>query len=350
MYLNKLVIKNFKSYIDENFDFKKITLLTGLNSSGKSSIFQSIRMFWQYNLTGNPIIKDYGLIHTLKNENTSDKFIQISLEIEENKLYDLYFDINDIKNISCKKLNNSSIDCKDFILSYISASRLGPTKFQELRNNLEQEYSVGVNGEYTLDILYKYRDEPIPSSFNEDAEKNTLFKYVEKYLQIISPNTKLDLFPTDKNDSSFFTINGYTSFNVGFGLSYTLSILVQLLYSITLLEKGKKSILLIENPEAHLHPKGQTELAKLISKVAKFGVQIIIETHSDYILDGLRLAVKEGLISKEETRIYYLELEKGEVGDYNTKKISPEIQDNGHLNEWPENFFDTSINNKMQLI
>jgi len=342
MYITKLNLENFKSYINQEFEFKNITLLTGLNSAGKSSIFQSIRMFWSYVESNEPILNSYGQADTLKSNYVKDKFFQISLDVENQKYFDLKFDLEDNNCIALNKENNYDLN-----ISYISANRLGPTEFQHTRNSMLQDLNVGINGEYTLDILSKYAYADMPDSFRDEVlEQNTLLNHVEKWLQEVSPNIKLQTELNKKMNLASFTINGHTPLNVGFGISYTLSIITQLLYSVILLEKqGIKTVLLMENPEAHLHPKGQTKIAELIAKIADYGVQIIVETHSDYILDGLRLSVKNEIISHEDTKLYYLELDK----EGNTEVKSPQIDKEGFLDEWPENFFDTSIMNKMNL-
>jgi len=349
MYITKLNLQNFKSYVNEDIEFKNITLLTGLNGAGKSSIFQSLRMFWRYIKEDEPILNTYGQIETLKNERRArEKFVQISIDILDSKYFDLNFDLTDVENIRCEALNKNTIDIDNLNLAYISANRFGPTEYQPIRNSFRDDYNVGINGEYTLDILSKHEEETLPESFKEDPlGENRLLWHVQRWLQEISPNTRIRTEKNEKMNVASFTINGFIPLNVGFGISYTLSIIVQLLYSVILLDKkGINSVVLIENPEAHLHPKGQTKIAEFIAKVSAFGVQVIVETHSDYILDGLRLAVKEGKISHDDTKLYYLELDD----EGNTQVRSPQIDSEGFLDEWPENFFDTSLNNSMRLM
>jgi len=344
MYITKLNLQNFKSYINQDFEFKKITLLTGLNGAGKSSVFQSLRMFWHELQYGHSIINQYGELKTLKNKNTKDDNFYLTLDIAGKEDYQIFYDGRDDINGSVGDRSTSKANNINFV--YISANRLGPTEFQHIRNeNIVIDSNVGINGEYTLDILSKYWEINLPESFKVEVSKqNTLINHVEKWLQVISPNTKLEIELNKKMNVASFTSNGFTPLNVGFGISYTLSIIVQLLVSVIQLDRDKtKTVILMENPEAHLHPKGQTKIAELIAKIANLGIQIIVETHSDYILDGLRLAVKEGKISHEDTKLYYLELDKED----NTEVKSPQIDKDGYLDEWPENFFDTSINNKM---
>ena len=344
MYITKLNLQNFKSYVNQDFEFKRITLLTGLNGAGKSSIFQSLRMFRQLLENGHPVINQYGELNTLNNKNIRNKIFTLTLYIENKEAYKINHDSKD--NLTTTEGTIDSI--KNINFAYISANRLGPTEFQHIRNeNTIINNNVGVNGEYTLDILSKYGEETLPEDFKFAVDKeNILTHHVEKWLQEISPNIKLATELNKKMNVASFTVNGFTPLNVGFGVSYTLSIIVQLLYSVVLFKLyGTKTVLLIENPEAHLHPKGQTKLAEFIANITNYGVQIIIETHSDYILDGLRLAVRNEKISQEDTTLYYLELDS----DGNTKVETPKIDKDGFLDYWPENFFDTSINNKMNL-
>lgn len=54
----------------------------------------------------------------------------------------------------------------------------------------------------------------------------------------------------------------------------------------------RNTLVILENPEAHLHPRGQTEMGKLIASVAHSGCQVIVETHSDHLFDGIRIYAK----------------------------------------------------------
>lgn len=90
----------------------------------------------------------------------------------------------------------------------------------------------------------------------------------------------------------------FTAKNVGFGLSYALPIIV------AILSAQKDALLLIENPEAHLHPYGQAKLTELMCLAAQAGIQIIIETHSDHIINGALVACKQEKINKENIGIY----------------------------------------------
>jgi predicted ATPase len=125
--------------------------------------------------------------------------------------------------------------------------------------------------------------------------------------------------------------NFYRPTNVGFGLTYSLPILVACLAA----KRG--ALLLLENPEAHLHPRGQSALGELLAKCANDGVQIIVETHSDHLLNGVRLAVKRGHINKDRVALHFFTREI-DTGDAYIQ--SPAVLENGRLTNWPKDFFD----------
>lgn len=137
----------------------------------------------------------------------------------------------------------------------------------------------------------------------------------------------------------------YSALQVGFGFTYCLPVIV------ALLRAKVGDLLIFENPEAHLHPAAQVELGKLIALAAGKGVQIIIESHSDHILNSLRLARKEGVISQEDLNVIFVQRDFGTDDDIEVTYINEiQITDEGKLNERPKNFFDSWDDVLTQLI
>lgn len=126
--------------------------------------------------------------------------------------------------------------------------------------------------------------------------------------------------------------------NVGFGLSYVLPVLAALL-------SPAGSLCLIENPEAHLHPRGQTRLSELAVRAAVAGVQVIAETHSDHFMDGVRIAVRDELIQPADTAFHYFERAGSK-----TIVSSPNVDSDGRLSSWPTGFFDQHEDNLAKLL
>lgn len=118
--------------------------------------------------------------------------------------------------------------------------------------------------------------------------------------------------------------------HVGFGLTQVLPIVV------AALSARAGDILLIENPEVHLHPAGQALMGQFLADVAKAGVQVIVETHSDHVLNGIRRAVRAARLTPEQVAIHFFKLRSTEA----PQVISPQLGNSGNIDTWPEGFFD----------
>ncbi len=117
--------------------------------------------------------------------------------------------------------------------------------------------------------------------------------------------------------------------DVGFGVSQVLPVLVLCYYA----DEG--STLIIEQPELHLHPAAQSELADvLIDVVKKRRMQIIVESHSEHLLRRLQRRIAEEEFKAGDAALYFCEIDNG------TSKITPlEINDEGFIENWPKDFF-----------
>jgi predicted ATPase len=123
----------------------------------------------------------------------------------------------------------------------------------------------------------------------------------------------------------------YRPTNVGFGITYALPIVV------SVLSARPGSLVLIENPEAHLHPRGQVKMGELLSQASAAGIQIILETHSDHVLNGIRLAVHGQKVDPANVALYH---SKWRPAGKSPSLTLLNIDRNGRLSDWPEGFFD----------
>ena len=135
----------------------------------------------------------------------------------------------------------------------------------------------------------------------------------------------------------FETAEGYTNefspVNVGFGLTFVLPVVTAVLTA----KPG--DLLIIENPGSHLHPAGQAMIGKLCALAAESGVQIIIESHSDHILNSIRVAAKKKILSPEHAAIYFFERDIN-AKEHKVDIIQPITDENGRLDKRPYGFFD----------
>lgn len=127
--------------------------------------------------------------------------------------------------------------------------------------------------------------------------------------------------------------------HIGFGLSYVLPIIA------AMLSTHNAGTLIVENPEAHLHPFSQSRIGSLLGLAAKDGVQTFVETHSDHLVNGVRLAVKNNLIAAGDIRFFF---EKSPDAD-SSVVTTLTVDEDGSLSDWPAGFFDQIENDLARL-
>jgi predicted ATPase len=226
---------------------------------------------------------------------------------------------------------------------YLQAERMGPRRFFETSDFLVRERNqLGPDGRFTAHFLSIFGREDIAiTSFNHpDAKSLTLLDQVEAWIGEVSPGTRIQLTPNIDlgliNLQYAFPMGqlyskNYRSTNVGFGITYTLPILVAVLSSVP------GTLILIENPEAHLHPKGQARMGELLALAASSGIQVILETHSDHVLNGIRVAVHDGKLDPDAVQLHYFQRR---FEDGCSSVVSPRIDRDGRIDQWPDGFFD----------
>ncbi len=356
---NQIKLSNFKSFSNLQIPLSNLTLLSGLNNSGKSSLIQAIRMVENWTKTGDPTLPQHGSIQEMKNINASKKAPMEILVENSGAPIGLKIDFNEknrpVMDPFDKSLSQFPLVC------YLSAERWGPRVYLPTYEYMEELSNVGEYGEYVIDFLARHELDTIDSRLKHpQAEGDTLEWNVRGWLAEVAPGVDFKHMVERKRDSSFATMNGFRPPNAGFGLSYTLSVIVLLLGMtadwINEEEKQEKEnrgvLILLENPEAHLHPQGQTAIGSLIASAASTGVQIIVETHSEHVMDGIRLAVKDGKLSSEETIFHYFKNQrviKDKISQYETIVETPKLHKSGKLDFWPEGFFDQTLINRAKL-
>ncbi len=205
---------------------------------------------------------------------------------------------------------------------------LGPLREYPRRNYTWQgKHSAGVgqHGEDMVTALFSGRIQLRPTE-----------KQIPKWLQRLDLIDSYRLNPISGSETAYeFLVRKYKDgpevrlTDVGFGVSQVLPVLVLCYY----VPEG--SILILEQPEAHLHPKVQSELADMLIEVVKERqLQIILESHSEHLLIRLMRRIAEEEISADDTAFYFCEIKEGvsEIERLN-------VDDYGNITNWPQNFF-----------
>ncbi|SBV92866.1 putative AAA domain protein [uncultured Dysgonomonas sp.] len=132
--------------------------------------------------------------------------------------------------------------------------------------------------------------------------------------------------------------------DVGFGISQVLPIIVQGFLS------KNESITIIEQPEIHLHPKMQAELADLFIDVItsdENNKALLIETHSESILKRLRRRIAEGKISNEDVAIYFIHSRQKKSSSAKVERLA--ISNTGAF-DWPKEFYSTDLEDTTEYL
>ena len=76
-----------------------------------------------------------------------------------------------------------------------------------------------------------------------------------------------------------------------------------------------------------------------MARAASCGIQVIVESHSDHILNGIRVAVRQKIIAPDQVYLYYLS-RPADTDRFTSEVISPRLDKDGYIDTWPEGFFD----------
>ncbi|WP_417484804.1 AAA family ATPase [Maricaulis salignorans] len=348
-------IRNFKKFRDAECHFTPLTLMLGGNGSGKSSVAQSLLLLYQSANDGSLNRSMLNLSGELCNLGTGRDVLHEGAGSAEKLFFSYEFENNETASIECEykseadslpissEILPSSIDLlKTKRLRFLSADRFGPRLTMPWVRALASRGEIGMRGEGALAVFAGIKNHRIASTDprNASGKDQTLGDTLQTYLDGISPGARLEVSSYGNMDSVSGTFqytsadgvltNAFRPTNVGFGLSYCIPIIVLCLTA----QRG--DIVIIENPEAHLHTSAQIKIADLLERTARSGVQVIVETHSREIFHTLRRRVHEKHVEPRLISANYFYVNDAANNAESTAFHVPEI-DSG-MGEWPEDF------------
>lgn len=361
-------IQRFKALLDAEFKLSNLNIFSGLNGMGKSSVLQTLlllrqsyksNMLLQEGLLLNGDYVSLGNGQDILNENTKEETIEFLLKFKNNKSllfnfkYESQRDVQPIQNNNLSEFNFKGFNLFNNNFQYLSAERINPqTSYKMSHYNINTLNSIGNNGEYTAHYIEanNFKDISLTEIKHTNAVSEKLNENLNCWMSEISPEIKINVFNPKNSDSVLLSYSfkqgkiysaEYKPQNVGFGITFVLPVLTAIL-------KAKKGdLLIIENPESHLHPAGQSLVGKMCAIAAQNGVQLFIETHSDHFLNGVRVAVKEKLIDCKNTALFFFERDEKNIS---SNVINPKIDENGRIDKWPKGFFDEFDNQLEKLL
>lgn len=343
-------LQNFKCFQDEKLALRPLSLIVGGNGAGKSSFLQGLLLAHQaastptnYVRLNGPLGLDLGRAADVlcqSGDVRSDLLLELTYKNGVTDVWELDARSEDdlVLHIAKRPTSTERID-----LTYLNAERVGPREVLDTDSVPSDAMTVGSRGEFTAQVLVaRERTDVIDGLLHPKLSENRkLGKQVEFWLQDIAPGIQIRAISLQETNIRALRLkHGGVSTdwlrppNIGFGISYVLPIIVAGL----LARPG--SLFLVENPEAHLHPAGQSQMGRFLGTLAAAGIQVIVETHSDHVLNGVRLAAVDIQHPLHHAQIVVQFFHGDRSVNHHAQAI--DVNARGGLSSWPVGFFDQS--------
>lgn len=380
--LSVVELHSFKCFEQLRLPIAPLTLLTGFNASGKSSVLQALALLhqtmneheWSTRLMLNGSTVRLGTVGevsgrrgyktAIETENHRLSWVftgersEMSLAVEEVEIdgnswkspgelrYLLPIERPGRPRVSGLDEDTTALESLTrslMRLTYITADRMAPTELHSLEDQYQFK-TVGSKGENTVSLLYRGREESVLERLILPDFRPLRFQQVEGQMRKLFPGFEMALeLATQRSNTVTLgmrtsnAVDFHSPVHTGFGLTQVLPIVV------AALSASEGDILLVENPEVHLHPAGQALMGQFLAKVALAGVQVIAETHSDHILNGVRVAVAaEKLLGADDVAIHFFGAATAGVTEIS-------LNGSGGLSVWPPGFFDQAVEDLARL-
>ncbi len=357
MKIEQLTLENFKCFKSEKtFDFSRLTILTGANSSGKSSIVNAILMVLQSegfpkSLSTNGDFVNLGDFEDIANSHDESKIISLGLKINSNDRID---DISSkwvvdktnflpsVKEQNTKIINDTPKSrvkgrpLSIFNFGVKSVNFIGAFRQQPQRTNLEKnkaEFKIEKDGEGYLDQIVEW-----------EKRGNGKIKQLTKVMKQLE---LIEEVKTKRLSGGMFEIlvkpvsseKATSLSNVGYGVSQFLPVII------ADLQLPDDSTLFVAEPEIHLHPSVQSKFGEyIVNQINTTDKNYVIETHSEYFLNRIRLAIVKGELKKEDVKVYFLENNGDDTDVYDI-----DFRKNGGIRNAPPSFFETHSMDVMEI-
>ena len=361
--LTQIDLAHFKCFELLHLPLRPLTLLSGPNASGKSSVLQSLALLhqtmregeWSTRLMLNGEAVRLGTVLDIVDKVHGRHRCGIGLIDEETAYRWTFTGERWEMSMAVERVvaGDEALDEPDRLryllppdailplaervrdLTYLTAERIGPREIYGIEDP-QIAPVVGPAGEYAVSVLHSGRDEyvraelalpdvPATRLLQVEARMRTFFPGCGLAVQQVPQANAVTLGLRTSDDVDF-----HRPVQVGFGITQILPIVI------ASLSARRDDLLLIENPEIHLHPAGQALMGQFLSEVARAGVQVILETHSDHVLNGVRRAVKAGQLPAEQVSIHFFRPRSVD----GVQVVSPILDNTGNIDAWPDGFFD----------
>lgn len=363
--MQNLKILNFKCFQNIDIPLNTLTVMAGANGNGKSTAIQALlflrktieencKTFEEYYITERAEIEsnvslNSGYMLSLGNSGfvlnrqlSGDEIIIGLSDVTKELIVNYQTDITESQLfLKAQKITPTvaailPILKKEFY--YLNAERIGPRVSQAIQffdfpnagyqGEFVAQLIAGTN--YTLSIETERRH-PKNQSPRLEQQVNAWLDELMPGVNIVAKQSIETLTAQIQVENQYTKGDPTLATNIGFGISYVLPIIA------TGLIAAKGSYMIVENPEAHLHPSAQSKIGRFLSMVAQSGVNVIVETHSDHVINGIQIAAAKKEIDNNSVIINFF----SQTEDNPQPMIENiTINEKGELSKWPKGFFD----------
>jgi predicted ATPase len=382
MTIEALRITNFKCFQDLRLSLAQLSLFTGYNAAGKSTALQGLLLLaqacrWDPYSNAVPLagqLVRLGLPGDLLSASATARSIRMGIQTTEDSITwelepgELAVGLLKVKEASLSTADGECVSWQDALwplaiqrlavnaehlrrllseIIVISAVRSGPSDAYPVPDDAGRFHAdVGVEGQFAPWWLARSSDDEVDEERRHPLECGTSFRrQLDAYLGDLFPGAQVNAEQISRTAQVRLELRTSSTgewirpANIGYGLTYAFPILTALLAA----KKGQ--VVIIDSPEAHLHPSAQSAMGRLLARIASAGVQVIVETHSDHVLNGVRLAIRDKIVSPNEVAIHFF---AGPAeGTHGVSSLH--VDSNGSIESWPEGFFDQSERDLTQL-
>lgn len=347
--LKQLDITNLKSISKTSLKLAPLTILAGANSAGKSTVMQSLMLLIKHSGSSNrfsmeELLRYMNDFSAIRNKRNNARSLNITAIDHQDKSHQININADGVEADSqLQYIYEPPTKIAEQELLYLNANRIGA---QELVPVADRK--IGLLGEFVFPTFDKVKGNILPDELLKFEGSKTISYQLSQWLAFIT-GTSLELQTEKTSDQVKVSFNvkdidsQVSPYNLGAGMSDVAKVLIVCLMA----KKG--DLILIENPEVQLHPKAQALLGVFLAFIASSGIQLIIETHCEHLINKVAYQVYEDEIESGDVVIHY----KGHVEeDFQaiTIDLNGEFNDpEGNIISFPAGFFDVTLTDLMDM-
>lgn len=326
--LEALQVEGFKCFADVDISLRAINIFSGTNSSGKSTAIQALLLLCNNAVENsssplNGMWLRLGTFDECRNHRTNARSFRVAAKLGT-EVFQVEFrsdddtDDVDVRFVAKSETIQELLRLDQQHVYYLPANRIGPE--DSYLKNFDKVNFLGNKAEYIIDFLYKHRKSPVLPDLIADSASVTLEYQVNYWLKRLFgiKNNIMDLGLSNSLSVEFSLGDGkpVRPYHMGSGVSYAIGLLI------SCLSARIGDIVIVENPEIHLHPKAQSDLTEFLCFIANAGIQVVLETHSDHVFNGVRKAIVKKQISNNDIAVHFFQLNEDALANNTIIKLN----------------------------